>query len=393
MKVAIVAEYYPRAADPTLGIWAHHQARAARDAGAEVHVIVLHRPLPPLASMRGLRPGSARVALRATRAATSQPLTATLDGISVQYLRYLSPPRGRTYASWGAWAAPLLGRALGRLRASFPFDLVHAHYAVPAGDAVRRAAPEVPLVVSVHGGDVLGAHADAPTVRSTFAHARLLLANSAGTARRCHDRGARAVRVVHLGADPPAAPAPPPATATLVTVANLIERKRIADVIRAVALLGDAWPQLRHVIVGDGPERATLQALATSLGVADRIAFRGRLAPDDAVATGRQASLFVLPSTDEAFGVAYVEAMAAGVPAIGCQGEDGPEEIAAAGGGIELVPARDPVALASSLGALLSDPGRAERMRRAARENVLRSFTWERCGRETVAAYEEVLHD
>ena len=63
MKVAIVAEYYPRAADPTLGIWAHHQARAARDAGAEVRVIVLHRPVPPLASMRGLRPGSARVAL------------------------------------------------------------------------------------------------------------------------------------------------------------------------------------------------------------------------------------------------------------------------------------------------------------------------------------------
>jgi len=347
--------------------------------------------VPPLASMRGLRPGSAGVALQATRAATSQPLTATLDGISVQYLRYLSPPRRRTYASWGAWAAPLLGRALRRLRVAFPFDLVHAHYAVPAGDAVRRAAPEVPLVVSVHGGDVLGAHADAPTVRSTFAHARLVLANSAGTARRCHDRGARAVRVVHLGADPPAAPASPPAIPTLVTVANLIERKRIADVIRAVALLSDAWPQLRHMVVGDGPERAMLQALATSLGVADRISFLGRLAPDDAVAIGRQASMFVLPSTDEAFGVAYVEAMAAGVPAIGCRGEDGPEEIAAAGGGIELVPARDPVALAAAVDSLLGDSERLDRLRASARETVLGSFTWERCGRQTVAAYEEVL--
>jgi teichuronic acid biosynthesis glycosyltransferase TuaC len=391
MKVAIVAEYYPRVADPTLGIWAHHQARAARDAGAEVRVIVLHRPVPPLASMRGLRPGSARVALRATRAATSQPLTATLDGISVQYLRYLSPPRRRTYASWGAWAAPLLGRALRRLRVTFPFDLVHAHYAVPAGDAVRRAAPDAPLVVSVHGGDVLGAHAGAPAVSATFAHARLVLANSAGTARRCHDRGARAVQVVHLGADPPAAPAPPPATPTLVTVANLIERKRIADVIRAVAQLSDAWPQLRHVVVGDGPERAMLQALATSLGVADRISFLGRLAPDDAVAIGRQASLFVLPSTDEAFGVAYVEAMAAGVPAIGCRGEDGPEEIAAAGGGIELVPTRDPVALAAAVDSLLGDSERLDRLRASARETVLGSFTWERCGRQTVTAYEEVL--
>ena len=391
MKVAIVAEYYPRAADPTLGIWAHHQARAARDAGADVRVIVLHRPVPPLAAVRGLRSGSVRSALGATRAATSQPSTVTLDGISVQYLRYLSPPRGRAYASWGAWAAPRLGPALRRMHVEFPFDLVHAHYAVPAGDAVRRAAPDVPLVVSVHGGDVLGAHAEAPAVSATFAHARLVLANSAGTARRCYDRGARDVQVVHLGTDPPAAPAPPPASPTLVTVANLIERKRLADAIRAAALLAGEWPQLRYVIVGDGPERGALEALATSLGVADRVAFLGRLAPDAAVATARRASVFVLPSIDEAFGVAYVEAMAAGVPAIGCRGEDGPEEIAAAGGGIELVAPRDPSALASAVNALLSDSARSDRLRADARETVLRSFTWERCGRQTVAAYEQVL--
>jgi teichuronic acid biosynthesis glycosyltransferase TuaC len=391
MRVVIVAEYYPRAADPTLGIWTHHQALAARDAGADVRVIVLHRPMPPLAAVRGLRSGSGRSALAATRAVAFQQSAVALDGISVHYLRYLSPPRGRTYATWGAWAAPWLQRALRRLRVEFPFDLIHAHYAVPAGDAVRRAAPDVPMVVSVHGGDVLGAHADALTVSATFAHAGLVLANSAGTARRCRDRGARDVEVVHLGADPPPSAATPPATPTLVTVANLIERKHIADVIHAVASLAGEWPTLRHVIVGDGPQRAALEALAQSLGVADRIAFLGRLAPDDAVAAARQATLFVLPSTEEAFGVAYVEAMAAGVPAVGCRGEDGPEEIAAAGGGIELAAPRDPEALASSIGVLLSSRARLARMRTEARETVLRSFTWERCGIETVAAYEEVL--
>ena len=405
MKVVIVAEYYPRRADPTLGIWAHHQARAARDAGADVRVIVLHRPLPPLAAVRGRRSESARGTLDATRGAladargaladartaVSQPSTATVDRISVDYLRYLSPPRGRSYASWGAWAAPVLGRALRRLRSEFPFDLVHAHYAVPAGDAVRRAAPGVPLVVSVHGGDVLGPHSRSPAVSATFAHARLVLANSAGTARRCRDRGARDVRVVHLGTDPPASPAPEPARPTLVTVGNLIARKRVADVIRAVALLAGTSPQLRLVIVGDGPERGALEALASSLGVGDRVAFLGRLAPPAAVAAARDASLFVLPSVDEAFGVAYVEAMAAGVPAIGCRGEDGPREITAAGGGIELVAPRDPAALASAIDALLSDRALLDRMRADARETVLRSFTWERCGHATVGAYEEVL--
>ena len=48
---------------------------------------------------------------------------------------FVAPPRPRSYASWGAWAAPTLALALRRKR----FDLVHAHYAAPAGDAVRRA--------------------------------------------------------------------------------------------------------------------------------------------------------------------------------------------------------------------------------------------------------------
>src|SRR4051812_13855242 len=130
MKVAVVAEFYPRAADPVLGVWAHRQALAARDAGADVRVLVLHRPVPPVATLRA---GD----LAAARAALAQPRHATLDGIDVEYVRFFAPARSRSYGSWGAWAARPLDRALGRLHAEFPFDLVHAHYAVPAGDAVR----------------------------------------------------------------------------------------------------------------------------------------------------------------------------------------------------------------------------------------------------------------
>jgi glycosyltransferase involved in cell wall biosynthesis len=384
MRALIVAEYYPRASDPTLGVWAHRQAVAARDAGAEVRVLVLHRPLPPLADVRRLRAG-------AIAEAVSQPSRDLRDGIQVDYLRYLSPPRPWSYASWGAWAAPPLRRALSRLRAEFAFDLVHAHYAVPAGDAVRRAVPGAPLLVSVHGGDVHGGHAGASSVRRTLGHARLVLANSAGTARRCLEHGARQTRVVHLGGDLPSTPAAPPEVPTLVTVGNLIARKRHADVIEALALLGDRWPRLRYVVVGDGPERAALLALAQARGVAGRVELRGRLDHDQAVALARDASLFVLPSVAEAFGVSYVEAMAGGVPAIGSRGQDGPEEIAAAGDGIALVSPGDPRALADTIDALLSDAGKLAALRRAARDTVAREFTWERCGRETVTAYEEVL--
>jgi glycosyltransferase involved in cell wall biosynthesis len=93
----------------------------------------------------------------------------------------------------------------------------------------------------------------------------------------------------------------------------------------------------------------------------------------------------------EAFGVAYVEAMAGGVGAIGTRGEDGPEEIAAAGGGIELVAPCSPRTLADAIDGLLSDGEKLATLRRAARDTVARQFTWERCGRETLAAYAEVL--
>jgi glycosyltransferase involved in cell wall biosynthesis len=210
-----------------------------------------------------------------------------------------------------------------------------------------------------------------------------------------HGAVAETTRVVHLGTDLPSAgeavPAGVTGPPTLVSVGNLIERKRHADVIAALPALRRRHPGLRYAIVGDGPERVRLQALARSLGVADAVALRGRLAHAEAVAAARSATLFVLPSVAEAFGVAYVEAMAAGVPAIGCRGEDGPEEIAACGGGIGLVAPRDPAGLAATIGSLLDDPARLAQMGRQARATVAREFTWQRCGQGTLQAYADAL--
>jgi glycosyltransferase involved in cell wall biosynthesis len=386
MRVAVVAEYYPRAADPALGVWAHRQALAARAAGADVEVLVLHRPVPPRAALRERRPAALLEPLR-------QPLRAELDGLHVTYVPFLAPPRPRAYGRWGAWAAPTLALALRALRRRFAFDLVHAHYAAPAGDAVRRARIGVPLVVSVHGGDVLAVAERWPggraAVRGALAAARVTLANSHAIARRSAALGARDVRVVHLGSDvPEEVPHDPDA---IVTVGNLVARKRHADVLRALWLLRESHPRLRWIVAGDGPEQPALERLAAELGLRDRVDFRGRLAPAEALAEARRAGVFVLPSVDEAFGVAYVEAMAGGVPAIGSRGEPGPEEIAACGGGLRLVAPAEPEALAGELRALLDEPEWRRELGAAARANVAAHFTWEACGRATVAAYEDAL--
>jgi teichuronic acid biosynthesis glycosyltransferase TuaC len=387
VRVAIVAEYYPRAHDPVLGIWAHRQALAAAEAGADVHVLVLHRPVPPRSALRARD-------RRALTAPLRQPLRASLDGLPVTYVPFVAPPRPRSYGGWGRWAAPTLAVALRRLRRRFPFDLVHAHYAAPAGDAVRRARVREPLAISVHGGDLLAvAHssrAGARAVRGALTHAAIVLANSAGMERRARALGAGRTRVVHLGSDLPPTNAHA-AGERLVTVGNLIARKRHGDVLRALWLLRDSHPGVEWVVVGDGPERDPLERLARELELADRVRFTGALPPDRAAAEARRGSVFVLPSVDEAFGVAYVEAMAGGVPAIGCRGEDGPEEIAASGAGIRLVAPADPEDLARELDALLSRDDWRHELGSAARATVASDFTWEACGRATVAAYEEAL--
>jgi teichuronic acid biosynthesis glycosyltransferase TuaC len=391
MRVAVVAEFYPRAGDPVLGVWAHRQAIAARDAGADVRVLVLHRPLPPLAALRGGPAGAAAAAARAA----AQPLRATLDGIPIAYVPFLAPPRPRSYGDWGRWAAPPLAVALRALRRSFPYDLVHAHNAVPAGEAVRRAGTATPLVVSVHGGDVFHtarrSARGAESVRAALHRARLVLANSAGIEQRCRALGARATRVVHLGSDLPPQRAQPYADPTVVTTAHLVARKRHADVMRAIALLRDRHPRLRYLVIGDGPERDRLRRLADELGIAERVELAGQLAPAQALERTRRATLLALPSGDEAFGMVYVEAMAGWLPAIGARGEPGPEEIASAGGGMTLVGAGDVAELAGAIDALLGDERELRAEGERARATVEQAFSWSGCGAATVAAYEAAL--
>jgi teichuronic acid biosynthesis glycosyltransferase TuaC len=397
VKVLVVAEFYPSRQDPVMGVWAHRQALAARDAGADLRVLVLHRIVPPRSSLAA-GPAAAVAALTQR---VREPRAQTCDGLAVTYVPYVSPERRRSYASWGAWAAAPLALAMARMRRTFAFELVHAHNAVPAGDAVRRVralgATHAPLVISVHGGDVLYTAGQAPAgeqaVGRALAQARLVLANSAGVAELSRAHGARETRVVHLGTDIPTAARPPVrgVAPTLVTVAHLVARKRHADVMRALAVLTPRHPTLRYAIVGDGPERATLESLAARLDVADRVDFHGQLAPAEAIERARECTLFAMPSTEEAFGVAYVEAMAGGVPAIGCRGEPGPEEIAAAGDGMVLVPPGDIERLSQRIDELLSDPHRLREARQRARATVLASFTWQRCGEQTLVAYEQAL--
>ena len=399
MRVAVVAEYYPRPSNPGLGVWAHHQARAVSDLGVDVRVLALERPLPSLGALRALAPVDGGPDLTPLRDWARNVRTArgsvVRDGIPVRYVRFVSPPRPTSYASWGRWAAPALGHALDGLAADGSIDVVHAHYAVPAGDAVlrwyRRRQRQLPLVVSVHGGDLsftAKSERGRDVVSRVLAEADAIVANSSWTRRGLEELGApeHKLHVVHPGASAPPAGAVPHGDPTLVTVANLEPHKSQGDVIRAVATLRERHPRLRYVLVGRGPDRSELEALAASLGVAERVRFTGGLAHDEALSELARCHVHVMPSRIDGFGVAHVEAMAAGLPTIGGAGT-GAEDIAGAGPGALLVCPGDVTELVRVLDGLLSDEEGRKRLGEQARKTAADHFSWAVVGRSTEQIY------
>ncbi len=162
---------------------------------------------------------------------------------------------------------------------------------------------------------------------------------------------------------------------TVVTVANLRPEKSHETLLDAAAALAPRHPDLRFLIVGDGPRRPALESRAAARGLGGVVQFLGHR--DDVPDLLAAADLFVLPSRSEAFPNGAIEAMAAGLPVVAC----------AVGGLIDLiedgrtgvlVPAGDAAALASAIGALVADPSRAAALGGAARVAVRQRYSFDR---------------
>lgn len=139
------------------------------------------------------------------------------------------------------------------------------------------------------------------------------------------------------------------------------------------ALLKDGL-DIIYVVVGEGDDRARLQALAEETGVADRVRFVGVLDPATLVEAYRMADLFVMPSTGEGFGIAFLEAMACGTPALG----------------LDVAGVRDALA-DGELGTLTSEAQLTEALARLLRQGkpdarALSAAVARRFGRESFAA-------
>jgi glycosyltransferase involved in cell wall biosynthesis len=174
---------------------------------------------------------------------------------------------------------------------------------------------------------------------------------------------------------------------------RLVPEKGVDLLIRAAAQLAGQHVPIRLRIIGQGPERAALEALAQSLGIATSVEFTGAVSSLDMPRHFQELDGFVLPSRTlpnwkEQFGRVLIEAMACGVPVVGSDSGAIPEVLDGVGW---LFPEGNASALADQLRAMLSDiPMQAQRQARG-RVQVVERFTHVQVARQTVAFYQTLM--
>ncbi|MEZ5714959.1 MAG: exopolysaccharide biosynthesis GT4 family glycosyltransferase EpsE [Paracoccaceae bacterium] len=162
------------------------------------------------------------------------------------------------------------------------------------------------------------------------------------------------------------------------------------DLLQAVRNLRDAGIDARLEIAGEddaggGGFHAELQATLDRLGLQDHATLLGAIDAEAVKARLEQAHLFVLASWHEPLGVAYMEAMAMGVPTIGTDAGGVPELITSGRDGV-LVPPKRPELLAEAIAALAADPARLAALSHAGRARIETGFTSERGARTLLEA-------
>ena len=289
-----------------------------------------------------------------------------------------------------------------------PPDWVVATKWFPEGPAALLAGGSAPVALIAHGREFLPQDSrwlKRPVQRWVLRRAGVALANSEYTAANLRLAGVppQRIRVIYCGVEALRYQVPREQVEklrgdlrlrgkrVLLTAGRLVARKGHDVVLRALPQVLASSGEVHYLVVGDGPERARLVALAAELGVAAHVSFLGRLSDELMPAHFAVCDAFVMPSRDipgqpiEGFGIAYLEAAAAGKPAVAGRSGGAPEAVLDGVTGLVVDP-QSPAEVATAVTRLLQDASLATGLGRAARERVEREFTWARVAERFLAA-------
>lgn len=290
---------------------------------------------------------------------------------------------------------------------SHDLDLLHVHYAIPhatsawiAKQMLRENGHDIQVITTLHGTDITIVGQD----RSFYAITKFSIEKSdriTAVSRFLKDETFSAfgcagcdVEVIHNFIDPAlynrAAHAPVlrgqvggEGQKILMHVSNFRAVKRVRDVVRVFARVRAELPSAL-VMVGDGPDRDDAEQEARILGVEKDVHFLGKI--EQVAPLLASADLFLLPSDRESFGLSALEALASGVPVIGCNVGGLPEVVREGETGALCAPA-DVAGMAAAALEILRDDGRWQRMSTLAASDARARFS-----RDAVVGQYEALY-
>jgi glycosyltransferase involved in cell wall biosynthesis len=385
-RILFVTHNFPRFPGDAAGSFVLRLAVAVQAAGARVHVLAsAAADLAPRDTIEG-------VPVERIRYGRADRQVLAYEGTMVETVR-------RTWGGKLALAGLLwhLRQAVHRTladaqRAGEPFAVVHAHWWFPAGLSCWSAGvgqgSHPRLVVTLHGSDVRlaqGVSPAQPVMRRVLARAATVTAVSGWLARAATTMTGVPVQVAPMPVptDRFAPPADDGQRRGVLFVGRLNAQKGVADLLRAIARTRAPVPL---DVVGDGPDRASLVALADALGVAPRITWHGALRADALPAHYQRALVTVMPSREEGLGLVAVESQLSGTPVIAYDSGGLPDVVRVATGG-QLVPVGDVDALASAIEAAVASPATAITSGVMARAAMLERFSEQQVGNRYLRYY------
>ena len=386
MQILTFTTLYPTNVRPQHGIFVETRLRKLVESGAVGARVMAPRPWFPLTSR-----WFGHYALFAR-----QPREEIRHGLHVDHPRYLQLPKiGMSVAPLAIFVAllPVLRR---QLRGGRDFDLIDAHYFYPDGVAavLLGRALSRPVVVTARGSDLnLIAEYAVPRrwIRWSARQADGLVAVSRGLKRRLVALGVveERVRVLRNGVDlalfrpvdrDAARRALGLTRPTLLAVGNLVGLKRHRMMVEALVGL----PATDLLIVGEGPERGAIEAVARERGVGDRVRLLGHLPQDRLPEIYSAADLLLLVSTHEGWPNVLLESMACGTPVI-VSDIDGIADIVAAPEAGRIVQQLTPDRLAMAARAFL-----AALPTRATTRSYAERFDWQSTTEGQIALFREI---
>jgi len=283
---------------------------------------------------------------------------------------------------------------------SHSLDILHAHYAVPNAISAYLAKKicnnSMKVVTTLHGTDsyLVGRHPSYKEVTQfSMQQSDALTAVSRYLKERTNAEFdvSREIRVIPNFVDPQIFRKlrKAPQQKVICHSSNFRSIKRIPDIIKA---FGKILKEIdcRLLLIGDGPELPEAARMVSDLGISENVEFLGNTRNVNEILG--KCDLFLLPSEDESFGLAALEAMSCEVPVV-ASNVGGLRELISHGVDGYLMRVGDVNALAEYSLGILQDPELQEKMGRKARRKVLRKYTPSKIVSEYEDLYEQTLQD